>query len=255
MSQPPKVSIIIATFNADKYLNDCLDSITRQSLADYELIVIDGGSTDSTVAILEARKQEIAAWRSEPDRGIYDAWNKGLAHARGDWICFLGADDVYAHPNALRNLLTAAQGSDLVFGRIQYLDAAREPAGVAGAPWSWREMLNRQVVAHPGSLHHRRLFEEFGRFDASLRIAGDYEFLLRVGEKARASYLDEVILLCGSEGVSRTQVQKVLLERRQIQSGCRHIGPWRASINYHTACIKASLKGLLVSCRRGLRSA
>ncbi|QJD95325.1 glycosyltransferase [Mucilaginibacter robiniae] len=89
----PMVSIIIVTFNASKYLDECLQSIFKQSFTDYELIIKDGSSTDGTLAILEKYQQQITYWESSPDQGIYDAMNQAVKLTRGRWIYFLGADD------------------------------------------------------------------------------------------------------------------------------------------------------------------
>jgi glycosyltransferase involved in cell wall biosynthesis len=89
----PLITFVLAIFNASKTLTQCLNSVAQQSCKDFELVVIDGGSTDGSVEILRSQASHFAYWTSEPDRGVYDAWNKALQHARGEWICFLGADD------------------------------------------------------------------------------------------------------------------------------------------------------------------
>ena len=93
INSTPLISVVIAVYNGKATLQQCLDSVTQQTYSHVELIVIDGGSTDGTVDLIRANAQKIAYWISEPDRGIYNAWNKALAQAKGDWICFLGADD------------------------------------------------------------------------------------------------------------------------------------------------------------------
>ena len=95
MSQkpPPMISVIVAVYNGQATLKQCLDSVTQQTYENTELIVIDGGSTDGTVDLLRANQEKIAYWISEPDRGIYNAWNKALTQARGDWICFLRSEE------------------------------------------------------------------------------------------------------------------------------------------------------------------
>ena len=91
----PLFTIIIAVFNGAKTLQQCIDSVAQQSYPNKQLIIIDGGSTDGTVELLQANDQSISYWVSEPDAGIYNAWNKGLKQANGEWICFLGADDYF----------------------------------------------------------------------------------------------------------------------------------------------------------------
>ncbi|MEQ1667696.1 MAG: glycosyltransferase [Sulfuriferula sp.] len=88
----PLISIIIAVYNGKATLQQCIDSVVQQTYSNKELIIIDGGSKDGTVELLEENRNKFSYWESEPDRGIYNAWNKGLTQAKGEWICFLGAD-------------------------------------------------------------------------------------------------------------------------------------------------------------------
>ena len=100
----PKISIIIATYNAGKTLARCLQSIREEKTNEIELLVIDGGSKDNTLDIINTYQDTIDYSCSEPDKGIYDAWNKGISHAKGDWMMFIGADD-YLVGNALSDYL------------------------------------------------------------------------------------------------------------------------------------------------------
>ena len=88
-------SIIVAVFNRVKTLQSCIDSIFAQDYSDKQIIIIDGGSNDGTVELLKVNDKKIDYWESEPDRGIYHAFNKGIKHAKGDWIYFLGSDDYF----------------------------------------------------------------------------------------------------------------------------------------------------------------
>jgi glycosyltransferase involved in cell wall biosynthesis len=106
-SRSPYVSVVVAVFNGVDTLQRALDSLFAQTYRDWELVVIDGGSTDGSVAILERASDRISYWVSEPDRGIYDAWNKALSRLRGQWVVFLGADDYLAD----RSVLARANGA------------------------------------------------------------------------------------------------------------------------------------------------
>src|SRR5688500_7526778 len=99
------VSIIIATFNSRSTIQQCLDSCLEQNYAPKEIIVIDAGSADGTKELLATYAAKLAYWISEPDGGIYHAWNKGLKTAAGEWICFIGGDDVWLNPSSLSSLM------------------------------------------------------------------------------------------------------------------------------------------------------
>ncbi|MEI6611112.1 MAG: glycosyltransferase, partial [Deltaproteobacteria bacterium] len=101
----PSISIIVAVFNGVKTLQQCIDSVAQQSYANKELIIIDGGSKDGTLNLLKTNGKQISYWISEPDSGIYNAWNKGLVQAKGEWICFLGADDYFWDLQVLERVL------------------------------------------------------------------------------------------------------------------------------------------------------
>ena len=182
----PRITVIIAVRNGAKTLQRALDSVFEQTYADIELVVQDGASTDGTQAILERNTARIAYWRSEPDRGIYQAWNKALDHVTGDWICFLGADDRFRTPDVMVRV-AAALAEDEMRHRIAYGDMDKILADGSirhrvGAPWddARRARFRRGfMIPHPSTFHHRSLFDMAGRFDETFVIAGDFEFLLR----------------------------------------------------------------------------
>lgn len=246
MEDQPLVSVIIAVFNGADTLQQCIDSVAEQTYAQRELVVVDGGSTDGTVEILKANSDKIGYWESEPDRGIYHAWNKALDHAEGEWVCFLGADDYFATVHSLARLLSGSgAGADFVFGRTALVDEKGCVLRIYGAMWDWERMKHYQIVAHPGALHRRSLFERYGKFTEKYKIVGDYEFFLRVGSAASASYVDEVVVHTGKGGVSRSQLRQVFKENRRIQSAHPEIGPYKAWANYSIAVSKAVLRRAL----------
>lgn len=230
---PARVSVIVAVYNAGATLQRCLESIIRQDHADVEIVVIDGASTDGSVDIIRAHDAQIATWRSGPDDGIYDAWNKALEHVTGAWVCFLGADDEFAAPDSISKLIAAAQqDTDLVFGRVQLVDEQGTALRILGEPWNWSRMKRMPTVAHPGALHKRTLFRRFGNFDQRYRIAGDYEFLLRVGADAKASFLDDVVVRFANAGASSSDARRRWAENRDIHARHPEIGPRRAMVRH-----------------------
>ncbi|MBK7899121.1 MAG: glycosyltransferase [Azonexus sp.] len=183
------VSIITATYNAGAMLRHTIRSLREQVFRDFEWIVIDGGSTDGTFQLLEGNKDLLSYWVSEPDSGIYDAWNKACAHIHGQWVLFLGAGDVLAAPDVLGRVapyLDAADASQsLVYGRMQYLSAGKrvvlEEVGQAWEEIAGRWEIGRWVLPPHGAIFHRvSLFSGSEPFDARYRIAADAKLLLSV---------------------------------------------------------------------------
>ena len=196
----PEVSVIIGVKNGAGSLQRCLDSIAEQTAASRQIIVIDSASTDGTREIVEAnaRLGKITEFVSEPDKGLYEAWNKALRRCRGAWVCFLGCDDRFHHAHALRELLdgAAADGQRVVYGRVNLVTESGAVVETMGRPWAQarRAFLAGIMIPHPGTLHHRSLFEEHGLFDESYRIAGDYDMLLRELLVREPQFVDRVVV-------------------------------------------------------------
>jgi glycosyltransferase involved in cell wall biosynthesis len=224
----PKLSIIVATYNAAATLPHLLASIEAQTFKHWELLISDGGSTDQTVSMI--RQSPATWWRSSKDLGIYDAWNQALSHARGQYICFLGADDAWATPTAIEQLFEAMANDeyDLVTSTGRIVNYHATKSMIFGSAWNFRRIGRRMLVCHPGLLHHRRLFEHYGQFDLRYRIAGDLEFLLRLGEDIRALHVDMISVVIEGAGISRSNVLKRLREQRAALSRCERFGPLRA---------------------------
>lgn len=228
----PRLSIIVATWNAARTLERCLNSIARQSFKDWELLIADGGSTDGTVELIRDNDQHIAWWISEKDGGIYDAWNKALTLAMGEYVCFLGADDEWIDENSLATLFDAigVGAYDLVTSRGRVIDPLTNKSLVYGSAWSFSRLGRRMVVCHPGMLHQRELFNNHGLFDTRYRIAGDLEFLLRLPDDLKTLDVDAVTVCIEAAGISRSNVLKRLWEQRTALSRCERYGPLRANI-------------------------
>lgn len=181
----PTISVIVATMNAASTLQECILSICEQTYQARELIIIDGGSTDETLEIVQRYATEIAYWESGPDKGIYDAWNKGLAHAKGEWVCFLGADDKFWVKNTLERFVPylerAYPNHRLVYGALAVLEFDGSLSYLFDHPWQKvrRFWPQEMLIPHCGTLHHRSIFEEHGNFDDSFKIVADYDLMLR----------------------------------------------------------------------------
>jgi glycosyltransferase involved in cell wall biosynthesis len=232
----PRLSIIVATFNAAGLLPACLASIRAQAFDAWELLVVDGGSSDGTVDLIRQHADIIAYWHSHPDKGIYDAWNQAVAQARGDYVCFLGADDAWSDPAALQAMFDAiaARGHDpdLVSARGRVVAEDGRPLATIGTRWDFRGLRRRMLICHPGSFHHRRLFEALGPFDTQYRIAADYDWMLRLPASTDALFVDRVVLQIRDGGVSRRRRLRTMSEHWHIQARHPRVGKVRATLAY-----------------------
>jgi len=204
-----KVTVITAVRNAAATIGATLDSVAAQTLADVEHIVVDGASNDSTLEVVRQRGASVARVVSEPDHGVYDAYNKGLALATGDVVGFLNAGDVYASPDVLERVLRElrAPGTRAVFGDVLIVDPA-DRARVLRHYRSGRFAPSRLAYgispAHPTLYMHRDVYRRFGGYDPSYVIAGDFELCVRVFLQGhvRYRYLPEVLVLMTGGGLS-----------------------------------------------------
>ena len=212
------VSIIVAVLNEENVLSNLLDSICKQTWTDIELIIMDGGSKDGTVALIQSRENEIDYWCSQPDSGVYQAWNRALEHATGEYLCFLGADDEWANGDSLRNMMSlTTDRPDLVSSRFRIERGNSTDSLEAGSPWSWTALRETMNLSHHGLLHRSELFKKYGKFNESFKIAGDYEFLLRCGSGVKTQFLDEVTVRAGASGISIVRPFDSLRERYRAQ--------------------------------------
>ncbi|WP_413295522.1 glycosyltransferase family 2 protein [Synechococcus sp. MIT S9452] len=230
----PTFSIIIPTFNCLHLLRRAVNSVYSLSCPShlYELIVIDGGSCDGTIDYLISNSESISYWVSEPDSGLYEAWNKGLSVAVGDWILFLGSDDSLHH-DALTQYCTFISNHpeyDYISAQVTLIS----PNGsqrIVGKPWVWKYFRHFMRTAHVASVHRRELFTRFGLFSMSYTACADYEFFLRIGPRLRAGFMPSVVASMATGGVSQSSLLPLLESRRmKIQLGV--ISPFRANIDF-----------------------
>jgi glycosyltransferase involved in cell wall biosynthesis len=231
----PLISIIVAVFNGNTTLQQCIDSVAQQTYPNKELIIIDGGSKDGTVDVLRANKKWITYWISEPDRGIYNAWNKGLDQATGEWICFLGADDFFWNSQVLQQMaehLTKLPPSIRVaYGQIMLINVDGESLYPVGESWGKIKRSFRQImcIPHQGVMHRRSLFKLHGKFDETFQIAGDYELLLRELKAADASFMPNIVITAMRQGGVSSSPQNSLALFREVRRAQRMHGLWLPS--------------------------
>ena len=246
-----RFTVVIATYNAAATLQKCLDSVFRQTYRNLEVVVIDGCSTDGTPGILAKNSGYLAYWESKPDKGIYDAWNKGLDHASGDWICFLGADDFFWSPDVLEKmvpyLVSVYPRSRVVYGKVAYVNRRGELLDLFGEPWEKiaKKFLQTMPLFHTGIMHHRDIFERHGKFDASFRIAGDYEFLLRELKASPAMFVPDVIVVGMRIGGISTDPINVNLMLKETRSASVRHGRKRVGFHWIIVVGKVQIRHLL----------
>lgn len=194
-SERPLISIVTATYNAFFLLDITIKSIRELTYKNIEWIVVDGKSNDGTLDCILNNADVIDCWVSECDEGIYNAWNKGVSLARGEWIAFLGAGDVYI-PNALELYVDAINSSDgdleLVTSKITLINEYGMALRVVGKAYERNEFNRYMSIAHVGALHHRKIFEKNGLFKTKYKSSADYELLLRSGPNIKSAFIDVI---------------------------------------------------------------
>jgi glycosyltransferase involved in cell wall biosynthesis len=225
-----KVSIITITYNAAQWLERTMRSVLAQTNTDYEYIIVDGASTDGTIDIInrfEPQFNSRLSWQSEPDKGLYDAMNKGIARAKGDFLWFVNAgDEIYA-PDTLANIVAAtSEDIDIVYGKACIVNAAghkvSEHHKTTPPNLQLVHLLNGLVVSHQAIIVRRSISKHY---DTKYRISADYDWVIKCVRDSRQNvYIDDYLCKFLIGGVSRTQRQRAWKERFLIMRA--HFGLW-----------------------------
>lgn len=216
--ETPLVTIITVVLNGEKHLEQSIRSVCDQQYPNIEYFIIDGGSTDGTLDIIHKYEDRIDYWISEPDGGIYDAMNKGISLARGEWLYFLGADDRLSAADTISGLKSfLMNNSTVVCGKVSYQDNR-----VVQSRFSLRTYMHN-TVHHQAAFYHKHLFEHW-KYDATLQVMADYELNLMIYlNKWGFSTVPNLIAVCADGGISRTQLNKAFHETNRIRG--RHVKP------------------------------
>lgn len=218
-----KISVITATYNCESVIEDSLASLAGQVYENIEHVLIDGASTDATLEVLQKYRSEFTKIISEPDDGIYDALNKGIAHASGDVMGFLHSDDVFSSKDVLKNVVSIFEADDsvsAVYGDLVYVHRSMPKKVVR----TWRSssfspnMLKQGwAPPHPTLYLRREWYERIGGFDTRYRIAADYFSILQLFSQPnfKAVYLPEVMIKMRLGGASNRSLGALL--RKSIE--------------------------------------
>lgn len=224
---PVKVSIITVVYNAVNTIEHTIQSVINQGYSSLEYIIIDGGSTDGTLEIIEKYRKFINRFISEPDKGIGDGFNKGIALATGEWIGMINADDWYA-PNVIEKMMAGITTNDNVCcGNIMLLGKngfAREKKSKV----SWLNF--GMYIMHPTCFVRKNVYQIVGGYDTGLRIAMDFDMFLRIKRKGFSiKYIDVLVAYMRTDGVSRDVIkmhrEELAVMRRHLP-GLTYIGSW-----------------------------
>ena len=228
------ISIITATYNSGKTLRDTLESVLRQTYSDYEHIIIDGASSDDTLAIVRkyaARYKGRLRYISEPDKGLYDAMNKGLALAAGDVVGLLNSDDFYTSDDILERVAAAMSDTtiDAVYGDIHFVhdpDLTKCTRYYSSKSFRRWQMRFGFMPAHPSFYCRRSVYLQYGFFDTSYRIAADFESLLRFlfVHRIRTRYLPVNFVTMRTGGASTSGFRSYRCSIKERIGACKKNG-------------------------------
>lgn len=217
-----KLSIITVNLNNREGLQKTIDSVVSQSFKDFEWIVIDGGSTDGGKELIEQYAELFSYWVSEPDKGIYNAMNKGIKASHGDYLLFLNSGDYLFESTTLEKVVQSGLDADVVYGNIvvdkgKTKEVCKNPDMVTLGTFVY------ETINHSGCAFIRRgLFEECGLYDESLRIVSDWKFFLQaigMGD-ATVKHVDLLISVFGADGIGTIQKELHCEERKMVLEEC-----------------------------------
>lgn len=202
------LSIVIPTYNSEGCIGVALSSILSQSYVDWEVLVMDGGSVDSTVSIANSFHDDRIRVFSEPDHGVYEAMNKGIDLSQGAWLYFLGSDDYLLHNHVLESVFTPTIDADILYGDVESPHLKKEYSG----KWQVSHIMYNRC--HQGIFYKKWLFDRYGRYELKYRVLADRAFNLKVffNRNVKVLYLPVKIAHYSSGGLSSTLTDTVFLQ-------------------------------------------
>ncbi len=222
-----KVSIVTVTYNSASTIRRAIESVLAQDYKSIEYIIIDGNSTDSTLDIIREFEGQIARVVSEPDKGIYDAMNKGIALATGDIVGILNSDDYFSHASVVSTIVNQFDETvDAVYGDVQFVSASTGKVVRYFSSKKFRPSRLKMGLspAHPSFYVKREYYERYGNYNTDYRIAADFDLFARFFQTPiRYKYIQEPLVTMRHGGIS-TRVGSKLLLNREVLDSCRKNG-------------------------------
>lgn len=227
-----KISIITVVYNNEATIRQAIESVLTQSYPEIEYVIIDGNSQDSTVSIIEEYKNRLGYFISEPDKGLYDAMNKGIQAATGEVIGILNSDDLYQDNNVLLDVMSQFHSDsslDIVYGDLVYVK--KEAVNQVVRNWISKEYYTKffddgNVPPHPSLFLKNTVYKKVGFFDLDFKLASDYEFMFRVFKKNhfKSKYINRLIVKMRLGGETNKSIQNIINQNKEILKAWRQNG-------------------------------
>jgi glycosyltransferase involved in cell wall biosynthesis len=213
-----KLSVITINLNAKVNLQKTIESVVVQEFDNYELIVIDGGSTDGSIDVIKQFENKITYWISEPDSGIYNAMNKGILHSKGEYCFFLNSGDFLVDKYVFSKVFYTNPSEDILFGNLYVTVGDRVIGKILGKKYLLFSDVYANIVKHQASFIRRDLFEKFGLYNETRRIIADWEFFIKTLGIGAASYrhVDTYISYFDNTGISNQSEMVTKAEKEQV---------------------------------------
>lgn len=215
----PYFSIITATYNSEENIKGCIDSIKSQTFKDFEHIVIDGLSSDNTINVIKANQIENQVVVSEKDRGIYDALNKGIDRSNGKFIVFLHSDDLFFESNTLQKIHDFLEDKqcDGLWGNLIYVDKKNRRTVRRWRDNKFRSLYLGWMPPHPTLVIKKEIYDEIGTFNTQFKIAGDYDFCVRLFRRKSFEIicLDTTLIEMNTGGTSNKSFKNIIRKTKE----------------------------------------
>ncbi len=212
----PLITIVTVTFNSAKTLERTIQSVINQKFKNFEYIIIDGKSTDGTVDIIKKYEKYISYWVSEPDKGIYDAMNKGIKAAKGDWIHLLNSDDLYYNEDALTQVSNVLKNEKENFYYFSMIQKTSDKEVYYDWEFNKIKLWYSAYLPHPTTFISKYQYSVLGLYDISFKIAADHDMILKLVKRFKAVHNNIPVTIMNLGGLSSQNISKTFLDFKNV---------------------------------------